>query len=750
MKKLIIPLFFLVVLAFGVSAKPNVFTDLSSTDTGNWIGTNNLYSVQVVNNESVYIGGLNGRFGRYNASSNILTDLSATDTGNWIGNSPIYSLALENSTESIYFQPRYIGRYNLSSNISSSLLDLGEGSFEISIENSTESIYTRTYNAINGSGFGRYNASSNTVKYLLKLNGVLTTAYTINKLVYIGAVGGQFYVYNITSGIATDLSGTDTGDWLGTKSITNIKYANNESIYLVAESGRFGRYNASSNILTDLSATDTGNWIGTINSLHALLIENSTESIYVGGDGGKFGRYNYTSNILTDLTSTDTGNWIGTSSTIYDFSLHDNTIYAAIGNGKFGAFNFPINFIPVISAVTIIPSIPEYNDTLTFTNTTTDADDDSLIYSIKWYINGTRQPSLDNQSSVSSGLNYGETYIVNLKAYDGTSWSSARNSTQVTINDLTNPVYLSGSPSSGTSGTQFTLSLQWYDWLNITSATISMKDPDNIVVFDDESMSYSTSKLNLNGTRNNTYIRTYTPTKTGTYTILNSTATDKEGNKLIRDIGTHTIVVSAPVIIIPPSGGGGGAQPQVPIKRNFTLTPNIVFFTVAPSSDRTMEFTLSNEELTDIRVHLTILSAGDQSDTWAKFQDGTSDTFVNVTASKGLQSNKRIVRYTVKVPSDAIEQDYNFLITAKTESTTLNYNATMTVGQSFWTWFNNDLWSTEYEYCADDAFNTTSTECQNPKFLTLGFGIREIVILIIAGIVIMLYFDFKATKGRRR
>jgi hypothetical protein len=401
---------------------------------------------------------------------------------------------------------------------------------------------------------------------------------------------------------------------------------------------------------------------------------------------------------------------------------------------------------PTILSV-IIPTTTPYG-TVIIVNSTTDADGDSITYETKWYINNSYDSLYDNYRTITSGLDIGETYRVGLFANDGYGWTNETFSNIMTIQNSTMPSYVSGSPTSGVVGTQFRITITYSDIVNITKMTFSMKDPDNIVVFNNALMSYYQTKLNQNGSKNISYSQLYTPTKAGTYSILNSTATNVDNNTFVKTIGTHNIVVSpAPVS---PGGGGGTTIIGEQQTFNFTLTPNVVFFTSAPGTQRTMEFTLTNLELEDIIVKLTLEGAGDQSNTWVKFQDGSTITYVNVTKSQGLQSNKRLVRYTIDVPNDAIEQQYHFNIVATSQSTRINYNATMTVGESFWTWFGKDLVSYDIKYCADNSFTTTSTTCQNPSVFKLGFGLTEIVILVVIGLAIMFYFEYRDTGKRRR
>src|SRR3989338_1103963 len=174
-----------------------------------------------------------------------------------------------------------------------------------------------------------------------------------NGLVYLAGSSGVFGVYNDTSNVTTDLRAVDTGNWIGTTSITALTFDSTKNlVYLAGSSGVFGFYNISSNKTTNLSGTDTGNWFGNI-FINSLAYDSTRGVIYLAGSNpGLFGVYNVSKNVSFDLSGTDTGNWIGGCTYNYiKTSTYDSTrdlVYLGGGSlagepGLFGVYNATSN-----------------------------------------------------------------------------------------------------------------------------------------------------------------------------------------------------------------------------------------------------------------------------------------------------------------------------------------------------------------------------------------------------------------------
>lgn len=93
------------------------------------------------------------------------------------------------------------------------------------------------------------------------------------------------------------------------------------------------------------------------------------------------------------------------------------------------------NLVPVVSSVTLSPSSPLDNGTLSFTNTTSDADTDAITaWSIKWFLNDVQNTSYDNVSSLSAtNLSGTQNWTVSLAAYDGEAWGAYTNSSDAYV-----------------------------------------------------------------------------------------------------------------------------------------------------------------------------------------------------------------------------------------------------------------------------------------------------------------------------
>jgi hypothetical protein len=340
-----------------------ITTDLSSTDTGNWIGTDHIYGLTNYNGK-IYLGLTSGKFGVYDIDTNVLTDLSSTDTGNWIGTDHIYGLTNYNGKIYLGLTSGKFGVYDIDTNVLTDLSSTDTGNWiGTNFINGLIALNNKIYLGLTNGKFGVYDIDTNVLTDLSSTDtgnwigeDNIHALVSSNGKIYLGLSNGKFGVYDPNTNITTDLSSTDTGNWIGTNFIYGLIALNNK-IYLGLTNGKFGVYDIDTNVLTDLSSTDTGNWIGTD---HIYGLTNYNGKIYLGLTSGKFGVYDIDTNVLTDLSSTDTGNWIGISY-INEFTSYNNKIYIGGFDGKFGVYD-PTNFHYIIFSI-IGQNIVEYYST---------------------------------------------------------------------------------------------------------------------------------------------------------------------------------------------------------------------------------------------------------------------------------------------------------------------------------------------------------------------------------------------------
>ena len=360
---------------FGVYDRTsNVATDLSATDTGDWIGSTGV--IQGLSYDSklrlIYlVGGTSASktiFGVYNVSSGITENLNATDPGNWIFDSSSYTLydVAYNPVNGLVYlsgggagSVNVFGVYNRTSNITYDLREADIGDWIAG-----DNVFALTYNsndsliylASEHGRFGAYNASSNTSENLKNPGDWISSSVLTglvydsnNKLVYFDGEDGVFGFYNRTSNTKRDLRLTDTNNWLGYAYLYQIAYdSGRDLIYLVTGNGNgmFGVYNRTANVTTDLSGTDPGDWLGSAD-LHCLGYDSDSGLVYLGGPYGRFGVYNRTTNVTYNLIGADTGDWIGTAAGTYfqEFAYDSSRqlLYLAGSNGLFGVYNRSLN-----------------------------------------------------------------------------------------------------------------------------------------------------------------------------------------------------------------------------------------------------------------------------------------------------------------------------------------------------------------------------------------------------------------------
>jgi len=273
----------------------NVWSDLSATDTGDWVGISVIRSVDVLDGK-VYTGIDTGKFGVYDPNTNVWSDLSATDTGDWVGTSNIRSVA-------VFDGKVYTG--------------LSSGKFGVYDPN------TNVWSDLSATDTGDWVSSS----------GVNSIAFLDGK-VYTGIDTGKFGVYDPNTNVWSDLSATDTGNWVGSGTVTSVAVFDGK-VYTGISGGSFGVYDPNTNVWSDLSATDTGNWVSST-SVNTLTVFDG--KVYTGLSSGKFGVYDPNTNVWSDLSATDTGDWVSSTS-VNTLTVFDGKVYTGLSSGKFGVYS---------------------------------------------------------------------------------------------------------------------------------------------------------------------------------------------------------------------------------------------------------------------------------------------------------------------------------------------------------------------------------------------------------------------------
>jgi len=408
------------------------WTNLSTTDAGDWVGTSGTNGVAVnLNDNLVYTIGVSGKFGVYNRTSNVWSDLSATDTGNWMGTAAGNGVAV-NLNDNLVYTVGFarFGVYNRTSNVWTNLYDTDAGNWvglsdnvhDVAVNQNNNLVYTANENGM----FGVYNRTSNVWSDLSATDaGDWASNHEVyavivnqnNNLVYTALAAGHIGVYNRTSNVWSDLSATDTGDWVGTTAAQDVAVnQNNNLVYTALAAGKFGVYNRTSNVWTNLSTTDTGNWLGTT-SIPAVAVSLNSNLVYIGADVGKFGAYNIDTNILTDLSATDSGNWVNVS-IINGISINNNLVYTVMANGKFGVY------VESTSGLAINNSIPTNNSNISLSSITFGCNATSTVQNITSIVLNVTGTTTWTQTI--SGLNtasYNATFINSTLIDGGYSWN---------------------------------------------------------------------------------------------------------------------------------------------------------------------------------------------------------------------------------------------------------------------------------------------------------------------------------------
>jgi len=211
------------------------------------------------------------------------------------------------------------------------------------------------------------------------------------------------------------------------------------------------------------------------------------------------------------------------------------------------------NFPPNITSIAISPSPANATSNLSCAVTNTS---DTTLNEFYWYINGNQNTSLANLSIITTG-NYSDAdkIICSARAYDNIDYSNWINSSSLIIADSSPPILISASAASVTVNTLSSIYLTLNDILStILSATAQITDPNAIIT--NFTMSFDSG--NNTASLNSTWLKSYTPSTTGTY-YIKFFYSDTSGNSNF-SIDNY---ISFSATAVPPSsgvGGGGGGQ----------------------------------------------------------------------------------------------------------------------------------------------------------------------------------------------
>ena len=357
-----------------INLTAGIWKDLSTKDTGDWVGTTNFNDVFGIavnpNNNLVYTGLGAGKFGVYNHSNGVWMNLSGNDTNDWVGIDTVNGVAV-NPNDNLVYTVLNSGKFGVYNHSNGVWMDLsGNDTYPETIDwigttniraiavNPNDNL---VYTVMGRGKLGVYNHSNGVWMNLTgndtgnwmgnAVNGdsdILDIAVNPNdNLVYTGSLG-KLGVYNHSNGVWMDLSGNDTNDWVGTQFIYGIAVNPNDNlVYTVLERGKFGVYNHSNGVWMNLTGNDTGNWMG-INDFTGIAVNPNDNLVYTGSFEKPFGAYNHSNGVWMDLSGNDTGDWAGMANFVYSIAVNpnDNLVYTGLSHmygpssfGRFGAYN---------------------------------------------------------------------------------------------------------------------------------------------------------------------------------------------------------------------------------------------------------------------------------------------------------------------------------------------------------------------------------------------------------------------------
>lgn len=323
-----------------------------------------------------------------------------------------------------------------------------------------------------------------------------------------------------------------------------------------------------------------------VNNLNILFPNNITFNVASTFNGTitlNDTNYSVSSNsINTTINFTNPSNKtfeINSNETItLNFSLINGNFYSVIYNGSVintqenesfsldlitSFTNLSINYVPVVSSLTLVPLPTETSDNISIVNVTTDAENNTITnYSTMWYKDGVEVVAFRNETSVNyTNTTQGDTWTASLRAYDGYGWSLFVNSSTTTIGDNTSPLLTNDilSDISGLNNAPFSIFVDIVEAGQLFSSLVEVQDPNGVKT------NFSLSLLS-----GSTYVKIYSPSTDGVYRFK-FYAVDGSGNTAeLNSTLTYTDLTSSTT-----GGDGGGATTSgvSKVKCDFDINP---------------------------------------------------------------------------------------------------------------------------------------------------------------------------------
>lgn len=340
--------------------------DLTSKVNGvSWNG-NVVQSMVVGSGNDLYLGGVSGKFVKYDTGTGVATNLTSKISSFW-STITINNLVFDSVNRVVYLggSSGFFARYNTASYVGGGTYPTADTGYNLTTKISSFS--------------GSQNISSialdsvNNVIYLALAGGILARYNTTNY------VGGGTYP---TSDTAYNLTAKISSFW-STNMIYSLAFDSaNNTLYLGGVSGKFARYNTTSNngldatyptadTAYDLVAKISGapvSWSTT--TIYSVTFDSANNVVYIGGELGKFARYNTTvyaaggtyptADTAYSLTTKISSFWSSSAVNSVFFDGINNSVYLGGASGKFARYS-----IAVDSAVNL-----RSPDTLSFWSTT--------------------------------------------------------------------------------------------------------------------------------------------------------------------------------------------------------------------------------------------------------------------------------------------------------------------------------------------------------------------------------------------
>lgn len=177
---------------------------------------------------------------------------------------------------------------------------------------------------------------------------------------------------------------------------------------------------------------------------------------------------------------------------------------------------------------------------------------------------------------------------------------------------------------------------------------------------------------------------------------------------------TRYLNISEATIIVDGGGGGGGGGGGDPdLNISFVIEPNGLNVSIRSGSSRTIEFEVVNTGSEDLNASIYVVGGDAQS--WISFGNYTRLDGVPVNTGRLLESDRKFIRYTVRVPEDIYLGNYSTTIIVESSGITHEYYLTVGIVEGYWSEFlalwTHPLWSwtTSGFLCVKDPFNDNET-----------------------------------------